>query len=587
VEYSVDGGATWGGSFTAVEGVNTVAVRQTDAAGNTGPATGLTFTLDTAAPAAPGLALATDGGSSNSDGLASDPTMNVTGLEPGAVWEYSLDGGSSWNAGSGGSFSLTANTAYAAGDIQVRQTDLAGNTSSIAANPAAVVIDTVAPTPTISLGSVTADNNLTVGEAEGIVTITGTVGGDGAPGDTVTLTLANAFFSADYTGVVAADGTFSINVFGAALAADADKTVIASVASADAAGNVGSAVAAQGYTVDAVTVDIAPPTVTIVVDDAALRIGETATVTITFSEAVTGFSNADLLVANGTLSPVSTADGGITWLATLTPDASVEDASNLITLNDASLSDLAGNTNSGSVDSNNYAIDTLAPVPTITLNASITADDVINIAEAGSDVTISGTVGGDAQAGDVVTLTVSGGAFTGTFSGFVLADKTFSVDLAGFGLLADADRVIEAVLTTHDAAGNAGTATATKSYSVDLVAPVPTIALESAITADDIVNINEAGGNVAIRGTVGGDAQVGDTVTLTVNGNTFFGLVQADKSFSIDVAGADLIADSDRIVDAVVTTHDAAGNPGVAADAEGYAIDTQRPTATVVVDDAA
>jgi hypothetical protein len=37
-----------------------------------------------------------------------------------------------------------------------------------------------------------------------------------------------------------------------------------------------------------------------VVADPALKIGETSLVTITFSEAVTGFSNADLTIANGT-----------------------------------------------------------------------------------------------------------------------------------------------------------------------------------------------------------------------------------------------------------------------------------------------
>ena len=39
-----------------------------------------------------------------------------------------------------------------------------------------------------------------------------------------------------------------------------------------------------------------------------------------------------------------------------------------------------------------------------------------------------------------------------------------------------------------------------------------------AITADNIVNAAEAGGTVAVTGTVGGDVQDGDTVTLTVNG---------------------------------------------------------------------
>ena len=47
-----------------------------------------------------------------------------------------------------------------------------------------------------------------------------------------------------------------------------------------------------------------PPTATIVVADTTLSIGETSLVTITFSEAVTGLTNADLTIANGTLSAV-------------------------------------------------------------------------------------------------------------------------------------------------------------------------------------------------------------------------------------------------------------------------------------------
>ena len=50
---------------------------------------------------------------------------------------------------------------------------------------------------------------------------------------------------------------------------------------------------------------------------------------------------------------------------------------------------------------------------------------------------------------------------------------------------------------------------------IDTVAPVASITLD-AITADNIVNAAEAGGTVAVTGTVGGDVQVSDTVTLTV-----------------------------------------------------------------------
>ena len=58
-------------------------------------------------------------------------------------------------------------------------------------------------------------------------------------------------------------------------------------------------------------VDTTPPTATIVVADNALAIGETSLVTITFSEAVTGFDNSDLNISNGALSAVTSSDGGL------------------------------------------------------------------------------------------------------------------------------------------------------------------------------------------------------------------------------------------------------------------------------------
>jgi hypothetical protein len=53
----------------------------------------------------------------------------------------------------------------------------------------------------------------------------------------------------------------------------------------------------------------------------------------------------------------------------------------------------------------------------------------------------------------------------------------------------------------------------------------------------------------------------GDTVTLTVNGNSFTGLVDADNNFSIDVTGTDLRDDPNSEIDASVTTSVGGANP--------------------------
>ncbi|WP_232450366.1 beta strand repeat-containing protein, partial [Burkholderia ubonensis] len=156
VEYSIDGGHTWSTSFSAVEGVNDVQVRQTDIAGNTSSATSFSFTLDTSA-AAPGVALTTDSGSSAVDHITNVGTLNLSGVETGATVEYSTDGGHTWNT----SFNATEGL----NDVQVRQTDIAGNTSS--ATSFSFTLDTSAAAPGVALttdsGSSASDHITNVG----------------------------------------------------------------------------------------------------------------------------------------------------------------------------------------------------------------------------------------------------------------------------------------------------------------------------------------------------------------------------------------------------------------------------------------
>ena len=131
----------------------------------------------------------------------------------------------------------------------------------------------------------------------------------------------------------------------------------------DAAGNTGT-----GTTDSAnYTVETQVPTATIVVADNALKVGETSQVTITFSEAVSGFDNSDLTISNGTLSNVSSSDGGVTWTATFTPTTSISDTSNLISLDTSGVVNASGNSGVGVVNSNNYAIDTVRPGATLSL----------------------------------------------------------------------------------------------------------------------------------------------------------------------------------------------------------------------------
>ncbi|WP_209406497.1 Ig-like domain-containing protein, partial [Pseudozobellia sp. WGM2] len=141
---------------------------------------------------------------------------------------------------------------------------------------------------------------------------------------------------------------------------------------------------------------------------------------------------------------------------------------------------------------------------------------ILNAAEAGADVSVTGTVSGDFNAGDTVTLTVDGTNYTGT----VDALGAYSIDVPGSALAADGDTTVDGSVTTTDAAGNEGTVTETKAYTVDTTLPVPVLEIDD-ITADNILNAAEAGADVSVTGTVSGDFNAGDTVTLTVDGTNY------------------------------------------------------------------
>lgn len=56
------------------------------------------------------LSLAEDTGASRNDNYTKNGKVNVSGIPSGSEWEYSTDGGQTWNSGSGNSFTLPNNT---------------------------------------------------------------------------------------------------------------------------------------------------------------------------------------------------------------------------------------------------------------------------------------------------------------------------------------------------------------------------------------------------------------------------------------------------------------------------------------------
>ena len=150
IQYCANNGA-WTAAFpTLKDGANSLQVRAVDLAGNASAASAAyTLTLDTvAAPLT--LALAVNSGLSPTGWASKFGTVNVTGIEAGASWQYSSNGGVDWVPGVGNSFKLDENV-YSAGAVRAMQTDIAGN-SSLSSVASAVTIDATIPdAPVLSL----------------------------------------------------------------------------------------------------------------------------------------------------------------------------------------------------------------------------------------------------------------------------------------------------------------------------------------------------------------------------------------------------------------------------------------------------
>ena len=170
----------------------------------------------------------------------------------------------------------------------------------------------------------------------------------------------------------------------------------------------------------------------------------------------------------------------------------------------------------------------------------------------------------------VTSCTVTVNAYVGTVTppGAICQDIT----VLGSDLPADADFSIDArVRSNTDAAGNVGVGNDTETYTDrrdGTGADVITLTVTD-ITADDIINIAESGGNVAITGTVGGDAVNGDHrhPDRQRQWPTWARWPRA-LSASTCCGVADLVADADFTIDASVSNTDAAGNVGVGNDTE-------------------
>ncbi len=483
------------------------------------------------------------------------------------IGDISVTGGTLNNfTGSGANYSATftptansttpANISVASGAFR----DLALNANNDGAdanNKVSMTINTIRPTVALSSN----DTNLTAGETA-----------------TITFTLSEASTDFVESDITLTGGTLS-SFSGSGISYTATFTPDVSATTAtvsvtndkfkNAAGNTNKDGAETNNSVS-MSMDTTVPTIAISSSSATLKAGETATITFTLSEASSDFVEADVDVTGGALSNFT--GSGSSYTATFTPSANSTTAGSIHVASNK-FSDAAGNTNTDGTDTNNtlsLSIDTVVPVPTIVVN-DVTTDNILNTTEAAADVAVTGTVAGDFNDGDTVTISVDGSDFTGTVNSAGL----FSINIPGSKLAADT--TIDASVSTSDTAGNSATVSTQHTHSI-ASEPVPTI-LVNDITVDNILNATEAGADIAVTGTVAGDFNDGDTVTISVDGSDFTGTVDNAGLFSINVPGSKLVADT--TIDASVSTTNTAGNTATGTAIHTHSVDNTLPTIAI------
>ncbi len=346
----------------------------------------------------------------------------------------------------------------------------------------------------------------------------------------------------------------------------------------------------QGVALELDDISISPvavPTVDVTLSDYALRMGETASVTFAFSEAVSGFTTDDVTVPYGTLGGLVLGGDGRTWTATYTPNSAISSGSNVITVDMTGVSSVASSTpGAATTSSAAFAIDT---VPPSVVNVASSAQDgtyktgeTLSVSVTFSElVIVTGTpeLTLETGASDRVAYYASGsGTNTLNFVYTVQAgDTSADLDYQGSTALALSGGTIKdaagnpavLALATPGAAGSLG---ASGAIIIDAVAPVPISggvpagatygagqALDFTVTYGEAVTVDTTHGVPYIALTLGAGS--------TVQADYLAGSGTNALTFRYTVAAGDQDADGIAVASGITlsggTVRDAAGNDAV------------------------
>ncbi|WP_404997237.1 beta strand repeat-containing protein [Enterobacter sp. 200527-13] len=534
------------------DGTVTVSVSVTDAAGNTGSGTH-NVTVDTGLPS---VGFDTLSGDNVLNAVEKGQDLSVSGtsanLAEGTLVTVTLNGKqyTATTAADGGwSLTVPAADLAALGEANYTLSATATNTvGNSVSNTANLQVDTALPTVTIN--TVAGDNVINAAEVAAGQTLSGTVAHAEA-GNTVTVTMGGN----SWTATVQDDLTWSVNVPSEVLTALGNGGLSVTATVTNGHGNTGSG--ERDITIDASLPGLRVDTVA--GDDVINSIEHGQNLIVSGSSDGLAAGTALTITVNGKTYAASVlADG--TWNAAV-PAADVsawpEGTVKIIVTGDSP-------TGNPMTISHDVTVD-LATVA-ISINA-IATDDVINAAEKGTDLVLSGATT-NVEAGQTVSLAMGGKIYTTTVD--ASGNWTYTVPSADLTGLKEGDASVQVSVTNV----NGNSASAGREYSVDTTAPSVTI---NTLAADDILNATEAKADLTVSGT--STAEAGQTVTVSLNGKDYTTTVGADGNWTLDVPAADLAALTDGSVTVTAAVSDKAGNP--ASVDHNLAVDVTVPVVTI------
>ncbi|EFD8586167.1 Ig-like domain-containing protein, partial [Escherichia coli] len=414
-----------------------------------------------------------------------------------------------------------------AANVQASVSNVAGNSTQATH---AYSVDATAPSVTIN--TIATDDILNAAEAGSALTISGTSTAEA--GQTVTVTLNGV----NYSGNVQADGSWSVSVPTGDLASLTASSYTVNASVSDKARNSASAT-------HNLTVDLAAPVVTIntVAGDDIINATEHGQAQIISGSATGATTGNTVSVTIGTTTYTTVLDANGNWSIGVPASVISALAQGDVTIT-ATVTDSAGNSGTAS-----HTVTVALGAPVLAIN-TIAVDDIINAAEKGADLAITGT--SNQPAGTQITVTLNGQNYTTTAD--ASGNWSVTVPASRVSALGEATYTVTAAAT--DADGNSGSA----SHNVQVNTALPGVTI-NVVATDDIINAAEAGVEQTISGQVTG-AAAGDTVTVTLGGATYTATVQANLSWSVDVPASALqeLGNGELTISASVTN--SVGNTG-------------------------